>query len=125
MKIVNPATGEPLRSIDEDTTSSVAQKFEQARRAQRDWRNSDFTRRKTALRTFSKLIETEQAELAKTLTLEVGKPITQSHNELNAFRKRIDFFADHFETELQPEVVARSSDLEEVIAHEPLGVIGN
>lgn len=125
MKIVNPATGEQLRSIDEDTPESVAQKFERARYAQRAWRNSDFERRKTALRTFSKLIEAEQAELAKTLTLEVGKPITQSNNELNAFRKRIEFFADHFESELAPEVVARTTDLEEVIAHEPLGVIGN
>lgn len=125
MKIVNPATGEQLRSIDEDTKSSVAQKFERARRAQREWRNSDLTQRKTALRTFSKLIEAEQAELAKTLTLEVGKPISQSHNELNAFRKRIEFFVDHFERELEPEVVARTADLEEVIAHEPLGVVGN
>ncbi len=125
MKIVNPATGEPLRSIDEDTQSSIAQKLERARRAQREWRNSDLSMRKAALRAFSKLIEAEQAELAQTLTLEVGKPITQSHNELNSFRKRIEFFADHFEVALAPEVVARAADLEEVIAHEPLGVVGN
>lgn len=125
MKIVNPATGEPLQSIDEDTPDSVAEKFDQARRAQRQWRNSDLARRKEALGAFSKLIESEQAELAKTLTLEVGKPITQSHNELNAFRKRIEFFAEHFEAELEAEVVARAPDLEEMIAHEPLGVIGN
>ena len=125
MKIVNPATGEQLQNIDDDTANSVAQKFERARRAQREWRSSDLTRRKTALRSFSTLIEAEQAELAKTLTLEVGKPITQSHNELNSFRKRIEFFADHFEAELAPEVVAHAADLEEVIAHEPLGVVGN
>ena len=125
MKIVNPATGEQVRSIDEDSAGSVAQKFERARSAQREWRTSDFASRKAALRTFAKLVEAEQAELAKTLTLEVGKPITQSHNELNAFRKRIEFFADHFEHELEAEVVQRAADLEEVIAHEPLGVIGN
>lgn len=125
MKIVNPATGEPLQSVDEDTQSSVAQKFERARRAQREWRRSDLSRRKAALQSFSKLIESEQAELAKTLTLEMGKPITQSHNELNSFQKRIEFFADRFQAELEPEIVARASDLEEVIAHEPLGVVGN
>jgi len=125
MKIVNPATGEQLQSVDEDTEQSVAQKFQRAHRAQREWRNSDFERRKTALKSFSTLIESEQAELAKTLTLEVGKPLAQSNNELNAFRKRIEFFVDHFESELAPEIVARAADLEEVIAHEPLGVIGN
>jgi len=125
MKIVNPATGEQIRTVDEDTTGSVAQKFERATRAQREWRNSDLGQRKATLRTFSELIETEQPDLAKTLTLEVGKPLAQSHNELNGFRKRIDFFVDHFEAELEPEVVLRAADLEEVIAHEPLGVIGN
>src|SRR5688572_12366115 len=118
MQIVNPATGEPIQTVDEDTQGSVAQKFERATRAQREWRNSDSSQRKTALRTFSELIEKEQPELAKTLTLEVGKPLTQSHNELNAFRKRIEFFVDHFEAELEPEVVLRAADLEEVIAHE-------
>src|SRR6186713_969728 len=105
MKIVNPATGEQIRTVDEDTTGSVAQKFERATRAQREWRNSDLGQRKATLRTFSELIETEQPDLAKTLTLEVGKPLAQSHNELNGFRKRIDFFVDHFEAELEPEVV--------------------
>jgi acyl-CoA reductase-like NAD-dependent aldehyde dehydrogenase len=66
-------------------------------------------------------------ELARTLTLEVGKPIAQSRNELAGLVPRLDFFLEHFEAELKPRVVLGTSSeaLEERIAFEPLGVVAN
>ncbi len=65
-------------------------------------------------------------ELARTLSLEVGKPIRQSRNELNGLLGRIDFFLAETERTLRDEkVFADAQSMEERIGHEPLGVIAN
>ena len=61
------------------------------------------------------------------LTAEVGKPISQSINELNALKARLDFFISHAPAEIADELGAgeRAEGLEERIGHEPLGVVAN
>lgn len=125
MNILNPATAELIQQLADDSADSVAQKYRLAREAQPAWRESAVGEKKAALEKFAELVQRDQTKLADTLTQEVGKPIQQSINELNAFQGRIRFFIDHVEAELAPEEVHSSPDLQEVIAHEPLGVIGN
>jgi acyl-CoA reductase-like NAD-dependent aldehyde dehydrogenase len=61
------------------------------------------------------------------LTLEVGKPIRQSRNEINGLLPRLDFFLDQAARVLREEKVFADvkQNLEERISHEPLGVIAN
>ncbi len=65
--------------------------------------------------------------LARTLTLEVGKPIRQSRNELNGLLPRLDFFLAEAAGVLREEKIFADvkQNLEERISHEPLGVIAN
>ena len=65
-----------------------------------------------------------QDTLARTLTLEVGKPIRQSRNELNGLLPRLDFFLAEAARVLREEKVFADvkQNLEERISHEPLGV---
>ena len=48
-------------------------------------------------------MENDKDELARTLTTEMGKPIKESHNELNGGRARIKFFLDNSEKYLSDE----------------------
>jgi acyl-CoA reductase-like NAD-dependent aldehyde dehydrogenase len=68
-----------------------------------------------------------QDTLARTLTLEVGKPIRQSRNELNGLLPRLDFFLAEAAGVLREEKVFADvkQNLEERISHEPLGVVAN
>jgi acyl-CoA reductase-like NAD-dependent aldehyde dehydrogenase len=57
----------------------------------------------------------------------MGKPVTQAKNELTALPGRIGFFLKQTESVLADESVLQLKDgsMEEVIRHEPLGVVAN
>ena len=127
MNVVNPATGEVVRSLQETDVASLPARLAAARVAQRSWAKAPVSERKAVLARFRQLVSDRKSELAATLTLEVGKPLKQANNELNGLLPRIDFFLEHFEAELGPRAVlgAAGDALEERIAFEPLGVIAN
>lgn len=127
MDVVNPATSEIVERVRETNAADLPQLLANARKAQRGWAAQAPSERKAVLARFRQLIEKSLTELARTLTLEVGKPLSQAKNELNGLLPRIDFFLEHFEAELGPRsVLGKSSDaLEERIAFEPLGVVAN
>jgi acyl-CoA reductase-like NAD-dependent aldehyde dehydrogenase len=127
MKILNPATNASLADVTEDSPSSVRAKVARARAAQPGWAATSLKRRIDAIRLFRSRIKEMHETLARTLTLEVGKPIRQSRNELNGLLGRIDFFIAEAPRVLREEKVHadRKSKLEERISHEPLGLIAN
>ena len=127
MKILNPADGSLLRELAEDDAQAIAAKYARARAAQRAWAAVPLADRLGSMRKFKELIEKRKDELARTLTREMGKPISQARNELNALAGRIDFFLDKAQAALAPETVLEDAPgkLAERITHEPLGVVAN
>jgi acyl-CoA reductase-like NAD-dependent aldehyde dehydrogenase len=127
LKIINPATEAVLDELAVDTPRTIALKIARAREGQREWAATPLALRLDAVRKFGRLLIGQRAGLARTLTAEVGKPITQSGNELKGMEPRIDFFVKHARTVLAEEQVLEDPGqrLEEKITHEPLGVIAN
>ena len=127
LKILNPATQALVAKVPTDTAASVKEKYQKARAAQSAWAQVPSTERIDAMTGFREQVRARRDELAKILTSEVGKPITQSRNELNGVLARIDFFVNHAATVLKEEIVFadRGEKLEEKITWEPLGVVAN
>ena len=125
MKIVNPATEEIIREIQEDSLESVNQKFKLLQAAQVDWQKITLAKRIEILRTFSDLLEKNVEALASILTSEVGKPLQQSRNEINGARARIKWLTDNADKYLADEVMIQEGNLTERISYEPLGVVCN
>src|SRR5690242_1738191 len=127
MKIINPATGVPIAEMEEDRSTAVRRKSDRARAAQGDWAALPLKKRLDAIRAFRERVVAMQETLARTLTLEVGKPIRQSRNELNGLLPRLDFFLAEAAGVLREEKVFADvkQNLEERISHEPLGVVAN
>ncbi len=127
MKITNPATGATLADVAADTAKSVGAKYARARAAQPAWAATPIRKRLDAIRRFREILADRQPGLARTLSLEVGKPIRQSRNELNGLASRIDFFLEHTGKALRDERVFADAQgkLEERIGHDPLGVVAN
>src|SRR6188768_2307533 len=124
MKIINPATNEVIESVTEDTAAIVAQKAAAARNAQPGWWQTPFDIRQRAVATWKALVAENKQRLARTLTEEMGKPLQQALNELNALAGRVDFFLANVGRVLEDEVVALGAT-EERIGWEPLGVVAN
>ena len=127
MRITNPADGALLRELPEDGEDTIAAAYAAARAAQPAWAALPIADRLGAIRRFKQLVAGRKDALARTLTSEMGKPVRQSRNELDALAGRIDFFLEHAEAALAPESVleAPADKLAERITHEPLGVIAN
>ena len=125
LKIFNPANGKLLKEIPEDTPAEIALKAKDARKAQPAWAARPLPERLAVIKKFRDLVVAKTEALALTLTDEVGKPITQSRNELKGLLNRLDFFLEHTEAELAEETVFSDGGMTEKIRHEPLGVVAN
>jgi acyl-CoA reductase-like NAD-dependent aldehyde dehydrogenase len=125
MKIVNPATEELITELKEDTLISVAEKCVMLQNGQRSWVNQSLAERKEIVARFQDLLEKEKKTLSQILSQEMGKPVTQSLNELAGARARIQYFLDHVEQWTKEEWITREGATWEKIAYEPLGVVAN
>ncbi|HEY4186593.1 MAG TPA: aldehyde dehydrogenase family protein [Polyangia bacterium] len=130
MKIINPATGQVLKELEDDTPATVGAKIARARAAQPAWAALPLGDRLAAIAKFRDLVGENKDYLARLLTHEMGKPISQARNELAALPGRIDFFLQKTAAVLTDEVVLQEGDdgapsLQEIVAHEPLGVVAN
>ena len=125
MRIIDPATDQILEELSEDTAETVREKAARSRAAQPAWAARPLAERAAIIRRFRDLVLERKDSLAATLTSEVGKPITQAHNEIAGMIPRIDFFLDRVGAEVAHEVVQPTPEMEERISHEPLGVIAN
>jgi acyl-CoA reductase-like NAD-dependent aldehyde dehydrogenase len=125
LKIANPATGAVVATLPADDAKSVKAKYTRARAAQPAWAATPLRKRLAAIARFRALVAAETPALARVLTTEVGKPISQSRNELKGLLPRIDFFLAETARTLRPAKVSKDGSMEERISHEPLGVVAN
>jgi acyl-CoA reductase-like NAD-dependent aldehyde dehydrogenase len=125
LKIRNPATGTLLAEPNADDAASVAAKAAAARAAQPAWAAVPLAEKLAVVQRFRAGVVAELDALAHTLTLEMGKPITQARNELNGLLPRIDFFLEQTEPSVRDEHVFDGAGMHEQITHIPLGVVAN
>lgn len=125
LRVVNPATHEPVCDLPVDDDAALAAKLREARRAQQAWRRIGVTARCEPLRSFRELLVTHAETLARELTEETGKPITQARRELAGVLPRIDFFLENTAEALRPIAVGEEphEGLRELITFDPLGVV--
>jgi acyl-CoA reductase-like NAD-dependent aldehyde dehydrogenase len=127
LTVTNPATGKKIATLPTDDAATVRAKFDLALAAQPAWAARPLSERIEAIQRFRQGIVTETESLAALLTREVGKPITQSRNELKGLLGRLDFFIAEAPRVLRPQTVLheKREGLTERIELEPLGVVAN
>ncbi len=124
MKIINPSNHTLIQEIETDTKESTTRKIQQLRDGQQAWRAVPVAERLKVILKFGKLVQDHVDELANILTLETGKPIQQSRNEIRGANNRLVHLEKHAVKWLSPELVTEGATREHV-AYEPLGVIAN
>lgn len=81
--VVSPVTGETIARVAVPTTADLDRAIAVAREAQAQWRQVGVWQRAAVCRKIGELIDTRRDELAKLLTLEQGKPITESYADVD------------------------------------------
>ena len=125
MTIINPATGAIISTIESDTRETLNAKLEALRQGQKSWAKKTVEERLQCIKQFGELIQKDKAALAKILTLETGKPLQQSLNEIQGAQNRVDHLSKYAQQWLSPENLVEEGATLEKIKYEPLGVIAN
>lgn len=119
---VNPATGETIKTYDEMTPEQTASAVEQAYAAWKSWRKASFSERAMPMRKAAGIIRERKEEFAKLMALEMGKPFKQGVAEAEKCALGCEYYAEHAEAHLAPEIV-RSEAAKSYVVFEPLGVV--
>ncbi|MBD0708764.1 MULTISPECIES: NADP-dependent succinic semialdehyde dehydrogenase [unclassified Streptomyces] len=125
---VNPATGETLRTYEAHGPDEVERRIAAAHRAYRHYRTTPFAERARLLRAAAALLDEDNGDIARTMTVEMGKPIAAARAEAAKCAKTMRWYARHAEELLADEHPAesdvRDSGAETARVHyRPLGPI--
>ena len=120
---VNPYTEAVLRSFPDATDAEIAEVVGAADRAFReDWRTRSFDERATVLHRAVELIRERREDLATLATLEMGKPIAQSRDEVDVSADILEYYAQNAAGFLAPKPI-KLPQADAVVESEPLGPI--
>ena len=119
---VNPATGETLETYEETAPRELEQILARAQEVFLEWRTVPFADRALRMRKAAELLRRRQTEHARTMTLEMGKPIVQAEAEVEKCASVCDYYAEHAESFLakQPRATEASSSY---VRFDPLGAV--
>ncbi len=119
---INPATGEILETFTEMSAQQVERIVTTAHAAFLDWRTVPFGTRGEHMRRAAAVLRARKADFARTMTLEMGKPITQGEAEVDKCAWVCDHYAGHAEAYLAEQ--ARETDAaRSYVRFDPLGVV--
>lgn len=119
---INPYTGETIHTYSTHTISRVNSFIDQAEEQFHSWKNTSFSERATHIEAVRKELLKNKKHYAQIISQEMGKPISQAIAEIEKCAWLCDYYREHAEAQLAPEVIETDAD-RSYVSYEPLGVI--
>lgn len=127
IEVTNPATGEVIDTIPAATPEDIKNTVDIAKAAQKGWAKVPVYERAELLMKFLELVERDKEKLARTLSDETGKPITEARAEIGNISISFKGFSErakHLYDEVIPAGLEPGQDNHVLITRrEPLGVV--
>ncbi|KAJ5513777.1 Aldehyde/histidinol dehydrogenase [Penicillium fimorum] len=118
---INPANTQPNPPVPVSTQDDLDKAVKAAQAAFKGWAKTSFEERRKALHAWADAIDSNIDGFAQTLTMEQGKPLTQSSMELGMTTTWIRGLAA---IEIPDTVIEETEDRKIVQRHVPIGVVG-
>jgi succinate-semialdehyde dehydrogenase/glutarate-semialdehyde dehydrogenase len=122
LKSINPATQEVIAGYDELAPQAAAEACERSAGAFSRWRETSFADRSALMRRSAEVLRSRSGEFARLMALEMGKPIRQGRTEVEKCAWVCDYYAEHAERFLEPEIIATDAR-KSFVAFQPLGAV--
>lgn len=121
--VVNPATEEPLgeapRASAEDAEAAIAS----AERGLQAWQGKTSWERARIIRRIGELLTERSADIARTMTLEVGKPLAQSQREIALSADQFEWMAEEARRIYGHTLDSRVPGGQISVTYEPVGIV--
>jgi succinate-semialdehyde dehydrogenase / glutarate-semialdehyde dehydrogenase len=119
---INPATGEKLKDFSPFSDAEIEKRLSRAERAFLHYRRKRFTKRAQLMMTVASLLHNEKDELARIITLEMGKLFRAATEEVEKCARACRFYAENGERFLEDEP-AQTNAARSYVRYEPLGAV--
>lgn len=118
----NPYSQEKIEEYREETTDALKHKIEGIRQNQAEWRKDIDSRISYLKEVLKPNLLKKEKEIAEQMTIEMGKPISQSIAEVKKCESLVDYAIANFGKFLEPEPV-KVDGAKTYIRFDPLGVV--
>jgi len=119
---LNPFNGKELERFNEHTEIELNAIVERSNTAFLEWRKVPMGQRAKLMKNVADILRENCQEYAKTITLEMGKPITESRAEVNKCAWVCDYYAENSEEFLADEVISTDAQ-RSFVRHDPIGSV--
>src|ERR1700690_3305425 len=123
INVDDPATGEIIGSVPKMGAGQTRQAIEAAARAFPAWRSRTAKERALVLRRWFDLMVANQDDLAHLMTLEQGKPLTESRGEVMYAASFLEWFSEEAKRVYGAPIPPHQADKRIVVIKEPIGVV--
>lgn len=101
--LINPATEEEINTYNFDTAVEISKKLNTADEAFKNWKKLSLQERIDPIKRFAEKLEKNKNEIAKLMTTEMGKPISQGIQEADLCISIVNYSIDAAPSALEPE----------------------
>lgn len=122
MKSINPSNGKLLNDFTEYSDHDIVEIVEAVQADWKNWKETSFAQRKNLMQKAAKVLRENKHEYAKTMTLEMGKPLTESLAEVEKSAWACDYYAEEAEHILADEFI-HSDASKSFVSFEPIGIV--
>ncbi len=119
-KSINPYNGKEVGSHREQTEAEVLATLTRTKAAFEQWRKVPVEKRAQLMARAGQVLRDNVEEYARMITLEMGKPITESRGEVNKCAWVCDYYAQHAVEFLADEVIKTDAQ-NSFVRHDPIG----
>ena len=119
---INPATNETLFTQEAWSAAQLEQALTQVATLQVQWRNTALSERCALMRTLAATLRQQQESLARIITQEMGKLVTESRAEIEKCALGCEYYAEHGAQFLANEVIATDAG-KSYVCYQPLGTV--
>lgn len=120
---INPYTNEVVHEYEEATDQELEETLQRAHDLYGTFKTQDINERATLLHQVAKNIRKRSDELARSITMEMGKLLEEAKGEVELCAIIADWFADNAEELLQPREIETGANGKATIHHQATGVI--
>ena len=119
----NPATGEVIGTVPRLGRAETRQAIDAAARAFPAWRRKTGKERAQVMRRWFDLMMANQEDLARLMTTEQGKPLTESRGEVAYAASFLEWFGEEAKRIYGDTIPPHQADKRIVVIKEPVGVV--
>lgn len=121
-KSINPYNGKEVGTYFDEKDNEVSEKLKNSEKAFKKWRKVPISDRAELMAKAGNILRQNVEEYAKMISLEMGKPITESRAEVNKCAWVCDYYAENASKFLKVEIIETDAQ-NSFVRHDPIGAV--